>query len=130
MNNINENKKNLLEKKDKGKDNISNDASNNISSKSNDKKGLEFEIVDEMIKDSEALQKLNEKLINDTIKKITSDKELLTREVSEFMNLLKEVNPSTGKLYSYTFLTNLKKLNEKYIVNLKMEKILFIYQIS
>ena len=122
LNNINENKKNLLEKKDKGKDNISNDASNNISSKSNDKKGLEFEIVDEMIKDSEALQKLNEKLINDTIKKITSDKELLTREVSEFMNLLKEVNPSTGKLYSYTFLTNLKKLNEKYIVNLKNGK--------
>jgi len=115
LNNINENK-------EKGKDNISNDTSNNISSKSNDKKGFEFEIVDEMMKDSEALQKINEKLINDIIKKITSDKELLTREVSEFMNLLKEVNPSTGKLYSYTFLTNLKTLNEKNIVNLKNGK--------
>ena len=51
-----------------------------------------------------------------------SEKELLSQEISNLMNLLKEEDPSTKKLYSYTFLTKLNELNGKHTVILKNKK--------
>ncbi len=38
------------------------------------------------------------------------------------MNLLKEEDPTTKKYYSYTFLTKINNLNNRYIINLKNKK--------
>ena len=66
---------------------------------------------------SKTLEKY-EKIIDDAIKKIISKDELLSQDISKLMNLLKEENPKTKKLYSYTFLIKLNEMKGKYIINL------------
>ena len=82
----------------------------------------EFEIVENSIIFQRNNQAQNELFIKDIINKLMSEKELLSQEISTLMNLLKEEDPSTKKLYSYTFLTKLNQLNDKYIVILKNKK--------
>ena len=116
INSINDNKINLNNKD--GKDNIINNLSEQNTSSGFD----EFEIVEKTLKDQEKQQIQNEKLLDSITKKIISEKELSPQEISNLMNLLKEEDYSTKKFYSYTFLTKLIKLNQKYIINLKNEK--------
>ena len=95
---------------------------NSINSTSSVHKGFDdFEIVDNSFSQKDNQEK-NDKLIKDIINKIMSEEELLSQEISDLMNLMKEDDPSTKKLYSYTFLTKLSQLNDKYIVILKNEK--------
>ena len=95
---------------------------NSINSTSSVHKGFDdFEIVDNSFSQKDNQEK-NDKLIKDIINKIMSEEELLSQEISDLMNLMKEEDPSTKKLYSYTFLTKLSQLNDKYIVILKNEK--------
>ena len=83
----------------------------------------EFEIVEQnSLLFQKKFQSQNEKIIKDVINKIISEEELSSSEISNLMNVLKEENPSTKKLYSFTFLTELSKLNDKYIVILKNKK--------
>jgi hypothetical protein len=99
---------------------------NNINQKINvNKTNLfdEFEIIEEdLYKNQKDKQIENEKLIDEIISKLMNEEELLTNEIYPFMNLLKLEDPSTQKLYSYTFLTKLAKCNKKYIINLKNRK--------
>ena len=111
--NNNENKKN-----EENKININNNINNNKSNLFD-----EFEIVEEDLYINQKDKQIeNEKLIDEIIKKLMNEEELLTHEIYPFMNLLKLEDPSTDKLYSYTFLTKLAKCNKKYIINLKNRK--------
>jgi len=83
----------------------------------------EFELVaDNEIKIDKNSEEKNEKFLDDIINKIISKDELVSQDISELMNLLKMENISTEKLYSYTFLTKLSKMNKKYIINLNNRK--------
>ena len=121
----NREKKNNKENK-KNEENKLNHNNNNINQKNNDNKTNlfdEFEIIEEdLYKNQKDKQIENEKLIDEIINKLMNEEELLTQEIYPFMNLLKLEDPSTQKLYSYTFLTKLAKCNKKYIINLKNGK--------
>ena len=79
----------------------------------------EFELVGKnTINDENTSEEKREELIDNIINKIISKDELISQDISQLMNLLKEDNPSTKKLYSYTFLTKLSKMNKKYVINL------------
>ena len=83
----------------------------------------EFELVsDNLINIGKNSLEKNEKILDDIIKKMISKDELISQDINMLMNLLKEENPSTKKLYSYTFLTKLSKMNKKYIINLNNRK--------
>ena len=83
----------------------------------------EFELVaDNEIKIDKNSEEKNEKFLDDIINKIISKDELVSQDISELMNILKMENISTEKLYSYTFLTKLSKMNKKYIINLNNRK--------
>ena len=60
--------------------------------------------------------------MQDIINKLISEEEVQSNEISKLMNLLKEENLSTKKLYSYIFLTKLCELNDKKIIILKNKK--------
>ena len=80
----------------------------------------DFEIVEQnslLFQKNYKLQ--NEQFIKDIINKITSEEEILSQEIGNLMNLLKEEDPSTKKLYSYTFLSKLYQSKDKYIIILK-----------
>ena len=103
-----------------------NKINNDISSNNNVKTSTGFDEF-EIVENNELLfqnkdKNQNEKLLDDIILKIISKDELLSQEISTLMNLLKEEDPSTKKYYSYTFLTKLNNLNNRYIINLKNKK--------
>lgn len=83
----------------------------------------DFEIVEQnSLLFQKKYQLQNEQLIKDALNKIIGKEELLSQEISNLMNLLNEEDPKTKQLYSYTFLSKLFKLNDKYIVVLKNKK--------
>ena len=83
----------------------------------------DFEIVEQnSLLFQKEYQLQNEQLIKDALNKIIGKEELLSQEISNLMNLLNEEDPKTKQLYSYTFLSKLFKLNDKYIVVLKNKK--------
>ena len=101
----------------------SNNINKELSINNNTSSGYdEFEIVENSNIFQRNNQEQNDLLIKDIISRLMSEKELLSHEISNLMNLLKEQDPSTKKLYSYTFLTKLNQLNDKYIVILKNKK--------
>ena len=108
-------------KRNKKKEQKEKDLSSN---KPNHSNGFdEFELVsDNLINIGKNSLEKNEKILDDIIKKMISKDELISQDINMLMNLLKEENPSTKKLYSYTFLTKLSKMNKKYIINLNNRK--------
>lgn len=122
LNNVEKNNNNENKKNEENKLNIN----NNLNQKLKDNKTNlfdEFEIIEEdSYKNQEDKKIENEKLIDEIINKLMNEEELLTHEIYPFMNLLKLEDPSTNKLYSYTFLKKLAKCNKKYIINLKNRK--------
>jgi len=116
----NKNKNKIEENKSNGNNNVNQKVNNNQTNLFD-----EFEIIEEdlyLYKDQKDKQIENEKLIDEIINKLMNEEELLTQDIYPFMNLLKLEDPSTEKLYSYTFLTKLAKCNKKYIINLKNRK--------
>ena len=94
-----------------------------IKNKSRSSGSNEFQLIgNNSLKNENNYQEKNDKLLDNIIKKMISKDELLSQEISQLMKLLKEENPSTNKLYSYTFLTKLSKMNTKYIINLSNRK--------
>ena len=64
----------------------------------------EFELIgDNLLNNENNSEEKNEKIIDDIIKKIISKDELLSQDINLLMNLLKEKNPATKKLYCYNF---------------------------
>ena len=108
-------------KRNKKKEQKEKDLSSN---KPNHSNGFdEFELIGgDLLNNENNSTEKNEKIIDDIIKKMISKDELLSQDINMLMNLLKEENPSTKKLYSYTFLTKLSKMNKKYIINLNNRK--------
>ena len=93
-----------------------------IGEKYNSSSGFDdFEIVEDN-PFQKKYQEKNEKLIQDIINKLISEEEVMSFEISNLMNILKEEDYSTKKLYSYTFLTKLCELNDKKIIILKNKK--------
>ena len=94
-----------------------------IKNKSHSSGSDEFQLIgNNTLKNEINSQEKNDKILDDIIKKMISKDELSSQEISQLMKLLKEENPSTKKLYSYTFLTKLSKMNTKYIINLSNRK--------
>ena len=127
-NNDKKNKKNKKEKEKKKKKNskkendIENEVKNNLTLKPSSSSGFDdFEIV-EITPFQKNYQEKNDKLMQDIINKLISEEEVQSNEISKLMNLLKEENLSTKKLYSYIFLTKLCELNDKKIIILKNKK--------
>ena len=127
-NNDKKNKKNKKEKEKKKKKNskkendIENEVKNNLTFKPSSSSGFDdFEIV-EITPFQKNYQEKNDKLMQDIINKLISEEEVQSNEISKLMNLLKEENLSTKKLYSYIFLTKLCELNDKKIIILKNKK--------
>ena len=76
-----------------------------IKNKSRSSGSNEFQLIgNNSLKNEIDYQEKNDKLLDNIIKKMISKDELLSQEISQLMKLLKEENPSTNKLYSYTFL--------------------------
>ena len=92
--------------------NMSNDVVNNKKN-SND----EFELLDDTYIQSNNNNKITQ--INDFINKITSENEISSTEISKLMNLLKEEDTFTGKLYSFRFLDSLQKFNKNHTIFFK-----------
>ena len=90
-------------KRNKKKEQKEKDLSSN---KPNHSNGFdEFELIGgDLLNNENNSTEKNEKIIDDIIKKMISKDELLSQDINMLMNLLKEENPSTKKLYSYTFL--------------------------
>ena len=111
--------KNLKKGEKKGKEKEKEIKNPNQSSALND----EFELVDnDVISDEKTSQEKNENKLNEIINKIISKDELSSHEINELMIILKEEDTSIKKLYSYSFLTKLSKMNKKYIINLGNRK--------
>ena len=110
-----------IKKKNKNNSEIHLDLKKSKLSNSSEKD--EFELVGKniIINENNSGEK-TEKLLDNIISKIISSDELLSQEISDLMNILKQENFETKKSYSLTFLTKLSKLNNKYVINLKNRK--------
>ena len=115
---------NIIEKKNKILDIDETIAPSDLDITKNSSCGFnDFEIVEQnSLLFQKEYQLQNEQLIKDALNKIIGKEELLSQEISNLMNLLNEEDPKTKQLYSYTFLSKLFKLNDKYIVVLKNKK--------
>lgn len=115
---------NIIEKKNKILDIDETIAPSDLDITKNSSCGFnDFEIVEQnSLLFQKKYQLQNEQLIKDALNKIIGKEELLSQEISNLMNLLNEEDPKTKQLYSYTFLSKLFKLNDKYIVVLKNKK--------